>query len=256
MGQSRTGIKGKVAIVTASAGAGIGQGVARALANHGANVVICDIHSERTPKVAIDIKNNSGVDTLPVLCDITKADDVRNMVEKTLSTFGRIDILINNAGVDRNEPVVAMSDKTWDFVISVNLKGTFHCCRAVLPTMLNQKSGRIVNMASVSAWVDIDNGAAYSASKAGIIGFTRALATEVATQGITVNAIAPGFILNDYISRVPEAMQLFEKYKDRILLGRYGTPADIANMALFLVSDEASFITGETMCVSGGFYMH
>jgi len=248
-------LRGKVAIVTAAAGAGIGQAIAWGLATQGAAVVVSDSNAKRPFTLADDIRASCKVETLGFQCDVSKSKEVQNMVEETLNKFGRIDILINNAGIEREEVVEHMSDQDWDLIMDVILKGTFYCCRAVLPTMLRQKNGRIVNLSSVSAWAKTGSSAAYCAAKAGITGFTKALAWEVSAQGITANAIAPGFIWNEYLGHSQQAMEVFSKNKERILVGRYGNPADIANTALFLVSDEASYITGETICVSGGFHM-
>lgn len=245
----------KVAVVTGGAGAGIGQAVARALAREGASVVVSDAHAKRAIAVADDIKFAFGAETLGIQCDVSDRDQVELMVKRTLETFRKIDILVNNAGINRLSPVISMTDETWDLVINVNLKGTFYCSRAALPSMIQNKWGRVINIASIVAWLGEGDGQAhYAAAKAGIIAFTKALALEVAQHNITVNAIAPGLIWNEFLGRVysEEALQAM---KNRIPLGRVGVPEDAAAVVLFLASDEAAFITGETLCLSGGRYM-
>jgi 3-oxoacyl-[acyl-carrier protein] reductase len=170
--------------------------------------------------------------------------------------YGRIDILINNAGINKLEPAWEMSAETWDFVIRTNLYSTFYNTRAVLPHMVKQKSGKIVSLASVAGWIGSSDGEAhYCAAKAAVMGYTRAVAAEVGKHGVRVNAIAPGLIYNEFLRRIyPDEM--FRSVEKRTPLGRVGQPQDIANLALYLVSDESSFITGEVMCCSGGLYEH
>lgn len=245
----------KVAIVTAAAGAGIGQATARILAENGAHVVLSDAHPNRPFTMADSLKEACGVSTLGVQCDVTNRAQVDDMVRKTLATFGRIDILVNNAGTNRVSRVVDMTDEDWDLVIDVNLKGTFYCTRAVLPTMIKQGGGRIINLSSVAGWMGAaDDGAPYCTAKAGLQAFTKVVAHEVAEHNITANAIAPGLIPNEFLGRL-YPKEFFEEMKQKTPVKRDGKPADIANAILFLVSDEASFITGETLCVSGGLYM-
>ena len=248
-------LKGKVAIVTASAGAGIGQAAVRALAKEGANVVVADIHEKRTNTVAEEIKAETGLDTLGILCDVTVQEHVDNLIKQTLDKFGKIDVLVNNAGREILSPVKDMTDEQWDLVMNVCLKGTFRCCRAVLPTMLEKKSGSIVNISSVAGWIGSDTGEAhYCAAKAGVMALTRCLAKEVSPQGIRANAIAPGLIMNEFLRRIYPP-DFFDMAKPLIPLGREGKPDDIANAIVFLASDESSYMTGETMCISGGMYM-
>ncbi len=245
----------KVAIVTAAAGAGIGQATARTLAENGAHVVLSDAHPNRPFTMADSLKEAFGVSTLGVQCDVTDRAQVDDMVRKTLATFGRIDILVNNAGTNRVSRVVDMTDEDWDLVIDVNLKGTFYCTRAVLPTMIKQGGGRIINLSSVAGWMGAaDDGAPYCTAKAGLQAFTKVVAHEVAEHNITANAIAPGLIPNEFLGRL-YPKEFFEEMKQKTPVKRDGKPTDIANAILFLVSDEASFITGETLCVSGGLYM-
>ena len=249
-------LSGRVAIVTASAGAGIGQATVRALAKEGANVVVTDHHAGRTTSVAEDIRSTLGVKALGIPCDVTDRQQVESMVAKTLEEFSRIDILVNNAGIDHMGPVVDMTDESWELIININLRGTFYCTRAVLPAMIKQDSGRIINLASVAGWLHTaPDSAAYAATKAGIMGFTKMLAHEVAEHSITANAIAPGFILNPYIAKVSPP-EFLEGFKKQVPLGRLGNPEDIANAIVFLATDEASYITGATLCVSGGWYMY
>lgn len=247
-------LEGKVAIVTASAGAGIGQGVARRLADEGAMVVVSDSHPRRTKEVADNIIA-SGKKALGIPCDVTNREQVEALVKSTLDEFGQVDILVNNAGINKLSKVVDMPDDVWDLVMNVNLKGTFYCSRAVLPSMIKRKSGRIINISSYVGWTGSGEGQApYCAAKAGIMAFTKSLAREVAEDQITVNAIAPGFVYNEFLSRIYSQEQLEEK-KQAIPMGRAGKPSDIASAVLFLASDEASFVTGTILCVSGGMYM-
>lgn len=244
-------LEGKVAIVTASAGAGIGQATLRALAREGASVVVTDAHERRTGEVAEALKSE-GCKAIGIVCDVTNREHVDNLAKRTLSEFGRIDILVNNAGINRLQPTHEMTDENWDLVIDTNLKGTFYCTRAVLPTMLEQNYGRIVNISSIAGWSGSNQGEApYCAAKAGIMAFTRCVALETAKYDITVNAIAPGFVPNPFLLKIypQEALQAIER---AIPKGRGATAQEIANAILFLVSEEGSYITGETIAVSGG----
>lgn len=247
---------GKVAIVTAAAGAGIGQAVARSLAGEGAIVVVSDAHAKRPYSVADEISREYGARAVGMQCDVRNAKQVKEMVDLALKEWGRIDILVNNAGIDRPMPVWEMDDESWDLVTGVNLKGTFNCCRAVLPVMIKQRRGRIVNLSSVVAWMGgRDEGAAYVASKAGILGLTRSMANQAAEHNINVNAVAPGLAYNPFLGKV-RPPEYFEEVKKQIPLGRAGTPQDIANAVLFLCSEKAGYITGACLCVSGGWYMY
>lgn len=248
-------LEGKVAIVTASAGAGIGRATVSLLAKEGANVVVSDTHLQRIAGVAEEIKKSTGRKAIAVRCDVRSRKEVDDLVAQTLDQFGRIDILVNNAGINKLAPVHEMDDETWDLVININLRGTFYGCRAVLPTMIAQKSGAIVNLASVAGWLGGPNESHYCAAKAGIMAFTKSLAHEVAKYGVRVNAIAPGLIYNEFLARIYPKEEL-DKVKDETPIGRVGAPDDIAKTVLYLVSDQASFVVGETLCVSGGLYMH
>ncbi len=248
-------LEGKVAIVTASAGAGIGSATVRLLAGEGADVVVSDAHPQRINTVAGEIEKETGREALAVRCDVRNKDEVEDLVAQTLDKFGRIDILVNNAGISKLAPVHEMDDETWDLVININLRGTFYCCRAVLPAMLAQKSGAIVNLSSMMGWLGGASESHYCAAKAGIVGFTKSLAQEVAGQGIRVNAIAPGLIYNEFLGRIFPQEEL-DKMRNATPLGRAGEPEDIAKAVLYLVSEQSSFVVGETLSVSGGLYMH
>jgi 3-oxoacyl-[acyl-carrier protein] reductase len=248
-------LDGKVAIITASAGAGIGGATARLFAQEGAHVVISDAHPGRTPKVAEEIAATYGRKTLAVVCDVAQRDQVDNLVARTLEAFGQVDILVNNAGRNILAPVVDMTDEQWDLVMNVCLKGTFYCSRAVLKPMMARRSGAIISLSSIAGWRGSALGEAhYCAAKAGIMGFTKALAQEVAPYNIRVNAVAPGLIYHDFLARIYPA-EFFERAKAEVPLGRLGQPEDVAKVILFLASEDSAYITGETICISGGRYM-
>jgi len=247
---------GKVAIVTAAAGVGIGQATARSLAKEGANVVVSDAHAKRTAQVANEIMNEYGVKTLGIQCDVRIPGQVESMVGQTLRELGRIDILVNNAGIDKPSPVWEMDDESWNLIIDTNLKGVFNCCRAVIPTMMKQKYGKIVNMSSVLAWLGgKEEGVAYVTAKAGIQGLTRAIARQVGEFNINVNSVAPGLAYNSFIDKL-QPPEYFQKIRSQEILGRDGTPQDMANAILFLCSEKAGFITGSCLCISGGWFMY
>ena len=248
-------LKGKVAFLTGAAGAGIGQTTARLMAKEGANVVVTDAHEERSRTVAQEIASELGVNTLGVGCDVTRREAVEAAVKAALEKFGSIDILVNNAGTNRPTPVVTMADETWDLVLNTTLRGTFYCCRAVLPAMIKQGSGRIINIGSAAAFMGLSAGHAhYAAAKAGLTAFTRCLAMEAAPHYITVNTIAPSFIYNEFIPHIYPEDEI-RRMQEMIPYPRKGTPDDVARTVLFLVTD-GEYVTGQTICVTGGSWMH
>ena len=246
----------RVAIVTGAAGAGIGQATARALAREGAAVVVADSHAKRASSVAKDIAVSSGVQTLGIQCDVSDPTQVKNMVTETLERFGQIDILVNNAGINQLFPTWEMPDEAWDLVVKVNLSGTFYCTRAVLPHMIDRRSGAIVNLSSLAAYISSkDSGSAYSATKGGIISFTKTVAAEVGEYNIRVNVVAPSLIWNEFMTRVPGLRQgFYEELRSQIPMARFGKPEEVANTVVFLASDEASYISGAVISITGGFH--
>lgn len=248
-------LKDKVALLTAAAGAGIGQATARAMAREGAAVVITDMHEDRARAVAGEIAGEYNVRALGLKCDVTNSADVSNAVETTLSKFGRIDVLFNNAGTNRPTQVVDITDEVWNLVIATSLTGTFYCCRAVVPAMMKQKGGRIISVTSVAGFRGLSGGHAhYAAAKAGVMAFTRCLAMEVAPYLVTVNTIAPSFIFNEFIPHIYPQEEIDRMFEE-IPYPRKGTPEDVASAALFLASDEGEYMTGQTLCVTGGSWM-
>lgn len=248
-------LKDRVAVVTAAAGAGIGQAVARKFAEEGAEVVISDAHARRVQEVAVQMSKDYGREVPAFAVDVTRKDQVEAMVRGAVERFGRIDILFNTAGINKLEPVWEMSDETWNLVLGVCLTGTFYVTRAVLPYMIKQKNGTIISMASIAGWIASDAGQAhYCAAKAGVMAFTRSVAAECGRHGIRANAIAPGVIYNEFLNRIYPP-NYFAERKKHALLGRLGEPREVAELACFLASDESAYITGEVFCISGGSYV-
>ena len=243
---------GKVALVTGGS-RGIGRAVALKLAENGADVAINyagNTAAAEEVKAAIE---KMGRKAMRVQGSVADTDGVQALVNQVVKELGRLDILINNAGITRDGLLMRMKEADWDAVLETNLKGVFNCSKAVMRTMMKQKSGRIVNMASVVGEMGNAGQANYAAAKAGVIGFTKSLAKEVASRGITVNAVAPGFIATD-MTKVLTDDQKAEMARS-IPLGRAGQPEDVANAVLFLVSDEAAYITGQVLNVDGGMVM-
>ena len=242
-------LSGKVAIVTGG-GRGIGREIALKLAEVGADVVINDVgDGAQAEKVVEDIKT-MGRNSLAVMADVSSSEEIGTLVNTVVATYGRVDILVNNAGIARDQLAVRMSDDEWDSVLNVNLKGVFVCTRAVLRQMIKQRSGRIINIASIVGIIGNSGQVNYSAAKAGIIGLTRTIAKEVGSRQITVNAIAPGFIDTEMTQKLADDWR--EGLKKQIPLGYIGSPRDVAETVAFLASDEARYITGQVLSVDGG----
>ena len=244
-------LKEKVALVTGAA-QGIGKAVALMLARHGAEVIVADVNLEKAAETAREVEA-AGRGAMAVKVDVTRLSDVEQMVESALGRFGKIDILINNAGIARDKLILRMSEEDWDAVLDVNLKGTFNCTKAVIKHMSKQRSGKIVNIASVVGEMGNAGQANYSASKAGVIGLTKTIAREFAQRGINVNAIAPGYIQTQMTDVLPDKAK--EELKRMIPMERLGQPEDVAHAVLFLVSGASSYITGQVLKVNGGIYM-
>ena len=242
-------LAGKVALVT-GASRGIGRAIALKLAADGAKVAINFAGNvAKAEEVKAEIET-LGSEAILVQGSVADFETVAEIVKKVTETFGKIDILVNNAGITRDNLLLKMSEKDFDEVIATNLKGVFNCTKAVTKLMMKQRSGRIVNMSSVVGLTGNISQANYSAAKAGIIGFTKSTAKELASRGVTVNAIAPGFISTDMTSALTDKVK--EELSKNIPLGRMGEPEDIANAVEFLVSDKAAYITGQVICVDGG----
>ena len=242
--------KDKVAIVTGS-GQGIGRGIALALAKEGAKIVVTDI-TDRIYDVVKEMRT-LGIHALAMKADVSSATQVEEMVKNSIEKFGRIDILVNNAGIFPLKPLIEMTEADWDQVLNVNLKGVFNCTKSTIPHMMNRKSGKIINIASIAGVViGFSALSHYSASKGGIVGFTRSTALEFAPFGINVNAIAPGSIETPG-TKMDMNAESTKQFLQAIPLKRMGQPEDIANAVIFLASDESSYITGQCLVVDGGY---
>lgn len=237
--------EGKTVIVTGS-GRGIGRIIAEKFASLKARVVISDLDQAQVDQVASEI----GGETIGIKANVTDAGDIESLFGKTREKFGQIDIVVNNAGITRDTLMIRMDEKDWDMVLDINLKGSFLVTKTAAKIMMKQRHGRIVNISSIVGINGNAGQANYSASKAGIIGLTKSAAKELAARGITVNAVAPGFIATDMTDVLPE--QAKSAFLERTLIKRPGTPEDVASAVLFLASDEASYITGQVLAVDGG----
>jgi 3-oxoacyl-[acyl-carrier protein] reductase len=244
-------LEGRVAFVTGAA-QGIGRAIALALAEAGADIAGGDVNMERMQETAKEIEA-LGRKAIAVKLDVSDPASVKEAVGKVYEAWQKIDILVNNAGITKDALALRMKKEDWDRVLSVNLDGTFHCIQAILPGMVKQRSGRIISIASVVAQAGNPGQANYIASKAGIIGLTKAIASEVGSRGITVNAIAPGFIATAMTENLPPPVK--ERMLSMIPLGRMGSDKDIAAGVRFLASDEAAYITGHVLNINGGMYM-
>ena len=258
-------LRDKAALITGAA-RGIGRGIAEAFATEGASVAICDVDAETARATEAEIRSKHRVDTCMVEVDVKVREGVLAMVEFATRRFGQIDILVNNAGISKVVPFLEMDESLWDATMDTNLKGTFLCCQAVLPQMVERRSGRIINVSSQSGKRGSSQYAAYCASKFGMIGLTQSLAREYAALGITVNAICPGVAFTD-LWRSPDMIEKYAAkrslrpedvegyFKSQIPLGRLCTPEDVAKVAVFLASDGSNYMTGQALNVTGGLEM-
>ena len=251
IGRTDMQLAGKVALVTGAA-QGIGKAIALALAKVGAEVVVSDVNLEEAGKTAKEIEL-LGRQTLVSKTDVSNSEEVNEMVDKILDKFGRIDILINNAGITADSLLIRMKETDWDRVIKINLKGAFNCLKAVAKPMMKARSGKVVNVASVIGVIGNAGQANYAASKAGVIGLTKSAARELAPRGININAVAPGFIKTSMTEKLSAGVK--EEMCNRIPLSKLGTPEDVAKVVLFLVSDDAGYVTGQVINVDGGMVM-
>ncbi|MCS7215488.1 MAG: 3-oxoacyl-[acyl-carrier-protein] reductase [Thermodesulfovibrio sp.] len=245
-------MRGQTAVIT-GASRGIGKTTAEEFAKKGVQVVIVDIDRESAEKTANEIKSLYGVETLGIKADVSNPEEVKALFEDTVKRFSKIEILVNNAGITRDNLLIRMKDEDWDAVLNINLKGAFLCSREAVKIMSKNRYGRIINISSVVAFIGNPGQVNYSASKAGLVALTKTLAKEYASRGITVNAVAPGFI------QTAMTEQLSEKVKEEMLrmipLERFGTTNDVANAIIFLALPESGYITGQVIHVNGGMYM-
>jgi len=244
----KTDLNGKVALVTGAA-RGLGRVIAEALAEAGAKVACIDVNVETLAETVAAIRAAGGT-AEAIACDVTQGEKVNETVDKVVEMWGGLNILVNNAGVTRDNVLVRMKDEQWDLVLNINLRGTFLFTRAAARPMMKARQGRIINIASVSGLMGNPGQVNYSASKAGVIGLTRTVAAELAGRNVTVNAVAPGFIATEMTAKLGE--EILQEVRKQIPLGRLGEPQDIADAVLFLASDAASFITGHVLTVDGG----
>ncbi|HDG8747811.1 TPA: 3-oxoacyl-[acyl-carrier-protein] reductase [Staphylococcus aureus] len=242
----------KSALVT-GASRGIGRSIALQLAEEGYNVAVNYAGSKEKAEAVVEEIKAKGVDSFAIQANVADADEVKAMIKEVVSQFGSLDVLVNNAGITRDNLLMRMKEQEWDDVIDTNLKGVFNCIQKATPQMLRQRSGAIINLSSVVGAVGNPGQANYVATKAGVIGLTKSAARELASRGITVNAVAPGFIVSDMTDALSD--ELKEQMLTKIPLARFGQDTDIANTVAFLASDKAKYITGQTIHVNGGMYM-
>jgi 3-oxoacyl-[acyl-carrier protein] reductase len=242
-------LAGKTVVVTAAAGTGIGSAVARRCVEEGASVLISDIHERRLGETAGALGKIGGSKPATALCDVTREEDVRRLLETAITELGHVDVLMNNAGLGGTSPIVDMTDEQWFRVLDVTLNGTFRMIRAMLPHMIERGRGVIVNNASVLGWRAQAGQAHYAAAKAGVMALTRCAAIEAAPAGVRVNAVSPSLAPHEFLSKVtPEA--LLEELESREAFGRGAAPWEVANVMVFLASDYSSYMTGECVPVS------
>ena len=243
---------GKTALVT-GASRGIGREIALELARQGADVIVNYAGSEAKAYEVVEEIKGLGREAIAIQCDVSNNESVTDMVKATIDHFGKIDILVNNAGITRDNLLMRMKENEWDDVMNINLKGVFLCTKAVTRQMMKQRSGRIINISSVVGVSGNPGQANYVAAKAGVIGLTKTSAKELASRGITVNAIAPGFITTEMTDQLTEDIQ--NEMLKMIPLAQFGEPKDIAHSVVFLASDDSRYITGQTIHVNGGMVM-
>ena len=241
-------LKNKVAIVT-GASRGIGRSVAQEISKSGAHVVCVSRSEDDLLKISKKL-NNEGFSSSSFVCDVSNSNDFKKLIDDTVSKFNQVDILVNNAGITKDNLIMRMSESDWNTVIDVNLKGVFNGIKAVSRQMMKQKYGRIINISSIVGLIGNPGQANYAASKAGVIGLGKAVSKELASRNITVNTIAPGYIETDMVEDIQETVK--DNLFKQIPLGRIGKPSDIATAVLYLASDEAGYITGQTLTIDGG----
>lgn len=245
-------LRDKIAIVTGGS-RGIGKAISKALAAQGACVVIFDVNEADAIKAAEELKLD-GFQAEAYGVNVSDFEQVKETIDQVLGNLGHIDILVNNAGITRDTLLMRMKERDWDDVLSVNLKGVFNCTKAVTRAMMKQRSGSIINIASVVGLIGNAGQANYAASKAGIIGFTKSIARELASRGVRANSVAPGFIVTKMTDVLSDEIK--EDLQKQIPMGRLGKAEDVADLVVFLASDKASYITGQTIAVDGGMVMH
>jgi 3-oxoacyl-[acyl-carrier protein] reductase len=245
-------LENKSALVTGGA-RGIGRAISELLAQRGADVAIADVLEDEAKATAEAIAKATKKRTMALSLDVRDTQAAKGVIDQVITEFGKVDILVNNAGVTRDDLIMRMGEEDWDVVIDVNLKGAWNCAKAVVRPMMKQRSGRIINVTSVSGLAGQAGQSNYSSSKAGLVGLTKALAREVATRNITVNAVAPGLIPTALTENLPE--ELTEALIGAIPLGRLGTTDEIAAAVAFFASEEAGYVTGQVLCVDGGMVM-
>ncbi|MCK9431474.1 MAG: 3-oxoacyl-[acyl-carrier-protein] reductase [Candidatus Omnitrophica bacterium] len=244
-------LKDKVTLVTGGA-RGIGRAIGITFAGEGADIVVADVNLEAAQKTASEIEG-MGRKAMSLVMDVTDFQAVEEGINKILDKMGKVDILVNNAGITKDNLLLRMSPADWDAVLNVNLKGTFNCIKAVSRSMIKQRSGRIISIASIIGLMGNAGQANYAASKAGIIALTKTVAKELASRNINANAVAPGFIQTEMTAKLPEDIK--KKMQEAIPMGKLGTPEDVANICLFLASEESSYVTGQVITVDGGMVM-